>query len=398
MKTLEFSNKASSAPTNVSSVSKSTPKSLDRLKPGDRVTLRAPNEILATLDGSGALEGLPFMPEMLQHYGKAFTVAKRAEKICDTICPVGSRRLPDCVYLENLRCDGATHSGCQAECRIYWKDAWLVRLGPGEEPARPDEISLGALRALIQPHVHKQEQPELFRCQATEARRATTKLPDWDLRQYAREVTNGNITRGQLLRVSFRAMPRELDRLARAVLPIKLRSFVRKSQDAARALFNSTHQYPPLDLQPGEWVEVRSATEIKKTLNSRSRNRGLSFSAPEMLPACGKKFQVRRRITRIIDEVTGRMLQMKHDCIVLEGFVCTGERSVGRWFCGREIYPYWREAWLKRVVAPHLTRHPSSACAQSAEKVAAQVRTGFPEDISMLGDHQVSTQPRAAEH
>ena len=68
-----------------------------------------------------------------------------------------------------------------------------------------------------------------------------------------------------------------------------------------------------------------------------------------MLPACGKRLRVRRRVNRIIDEGTGRMLSMKHDCIALEGFVCTGDRSVGRWFCAREIYPYWREAWLKRV-------------------------------------------------
>jgi hypothetical protein len=68
-----------------------------------------------------------------------------------------------------------------------------------------------------------------------------------------------------------------------------------------------------------------------------------------MLPACGKTFRVRRRIERIIDEKTGRMLKMKNDCITLEGLVCNGERSPGRWFCPRGLYPYWREAWLKRV-------------------------------------------------
>jgi hypothetical protein len=32
--------------------------------------------------------------------------------------------------------------------------------------------------------------------------------------------------------------------------------------------------------------------------------------------------------------------------------VCSGDRSICRWFCPREIYPYWREFWLERVAPP----------------------------------------------
>jgi hypothetical protein len=39
----------------------------------------------------------------------------------------------------------------------------------------------------------------------------------------------------------------------------------------------------------------------------------------------------------------------KSDCVTLEGVVCSGERSLRRWFCPRAIYPYWRECWLRRV-------------------------------------------------
>ena len=41
------------------------------------------------------------------------------------------------------------------------------------------------------------------------------------------------------------------------------------------------------------------------------------------------------------------MLKIPKDCLILEGAVCSGERSTGRWFCPREIYPFWREAWLR---------------------------------------------------
>ena len=39
---------------------------------------------------------------------------------------------------------------------------------------------------------------------------------------------------------------------------------------------------------------------------------------------CGRTAKVARRVDRIIDEKTGRMLTMKNPCIVLEGVVCEG--------------------------------------------------------------------------
>ncbi len=77
------------------------------LRPGDVVEVRSANEILATLDEDGSLDAVPFMPEMLRHVGKRFTVTRRVEKICDTIANTGSRRMTDTVYLEDLRCDGS---------------------------------------------------------------------------------------------------------------------------------------------------------------------------------------------------------------------------------------------------------------------------------------------------
>ena len=99
-----------------------------KLRPGDIVEVKPAADILATLDADGALDAMPFMPEMLQYVGRRFTVSRRVEKICDTIAATGSRRVHDAVYLEDLRCDGSGHGGCQAGCRIYWKEAWLRRV------------------------------------------------------------------------------------------------------------------------------------------------------------------------------------------------------------------------------------------------------------------------------
>ncbi len=96
------------------------------LKAGEWVEVRSQEEILATLDEKGWLEGLPFMPEMLQYCGQKLRVYKRADKTCDTVVPWSIRRMENAVHLET-RCDGSGHGGCEAGCLIFWKEAWLKR-------------------------------------------------------------------------------------------------------------------------------------------------------------------------------------------------------------------------------------------------------------------------------
>ena len=54
---------------------------------------------MATLDQHGALDGLPFMPEMTPYCGKTFTVWRRADKVCDTIVGPYMRQMFDTVHL-----------------------------------------------------------------------------------------------------------------------------------------------------------------------------------------------------------------------------------------------------------------------------------------------------------
>ena len=86
-------------------------------------------------------------------------------------------------------------------------------------------------------------------------------------------------------------------------------------------------------------------------LTDQGRNRGLWFDR-EMAVFCGEAFQVRERVTRIVDERDGTMLEFGSDCITLESNWCSGDRSMGRWFCPRNIYGFWRECWLERVDLP----------------------------------------------
>jgi hypothetical protein len=315
------------------------------LRAGDRVEVRGAAEILATLDERGELESLPFMPEMLRHCGRTFRVAKRADKVCDTSHLTGSRKVPGTVLLEDLRCDGKAHGGCQAECLLFFKERWLRRLPDGTPPA-PAPVDEAAMRALADRLAANTsssvetdgKREQVFRCQATRLHHASAQVKSLDPRPYLGEYRSGNVPLGRFLHISARAAIREpLSRLGLlSSMP------VRGTRPA------SAPPDPRLDLQPGEWVRVKSREEIATTLNEKGRNRGLWFDR-EMVGYCGQVHRVRQRVSRILDEATGKMIELKNDCVTLEGVVCKGDLSPGRWLCPRAIFPYWREVWLERV-------------------------------------------------
>ena len=288
------------------------------------------------------------MPEMTQFIGKRFAVSRRVEKICDTLEMSGSRRVRDTVFLDDLRCSGAVHGGCQAECRIYWKEAWLVKAEAGTNSISSSVEGVSALERLTEASTTVEGgDHDVFRCQATEAIRATEAIPSvFSPGQYARELSCGNIGAWEFISVAIRALSWK----AGVMLGMNVGS--RKRAPYVETAAKSRPREKTHTLEPGDWVEVKSADEIGTTLDAKGTNRGLQFSPCEMLPACGRRFRVRRQINKLIDEKTGRLLNIKNDCIALDGFVCNGRRSTGRWFCPRELYPYWRESWLTKIEPP----------------------------------------------
>jgi hypothetical protein len=340
------------------------------LRRGDIVRVRAAREILATLDEDGTVDGIPFMPEMIPYVDRRFRVSKRIEKICWYTPESSSRRLSNVVLLEDLRCDGTAHGGCQAECRIYWKDDWVERVDATAPEQRSGADSLEELRAFAAartPAVKSFDtgDEEVYRCQITESLHASTPVPDSGWWQYTGEFRNGNVGLARFLRVVLRLnVWRIAHRLGRRPGMPKLAGANRVDGEK-------------LELEAGELVEVRSPDEIGSTLDSRGMHRGLAYSE-EMTPACGKRYRVKNRVDRLIDENTGRMIELKNDCIVLEGFVCSGDRSFGSVFCPREAYPIFREAWLWRVDERKtaLSRARANGDRRPAAIAAAESQTG----------------------
>ena len=322
------------------------------LRVGEIVEVRSEAEILATLDERAELESLPFMPEMLQFCGRRFRVDKLAVKLCDTISSTGMYRMRNAVHLAGVRCDGQAHGGCQAGCLVYWKEAWLKRVpadarepsSPAAEPA-PQHMLTTLTAATYKGRGGAAPEEELFSCQATELLRAAPeRVPPWDVSQYVLDVRSGNAGLFATVRAVAIGVFNEYQDFSRRFLPKSLRiragmrlpfieGRLRKTPDGA------------LDLQPGELVRIRSKEEIVSTLDVNNSNRGLAFD-PEMLWYCGREARVLRRVERIVDERTGRLLRLKRPCIVLEDVTCRGEYHR---CCPRADYPYWREIWLERV-------------------------------------------------
>jgi hypothetical protein len=100
-----------------------------------------------------------------------------------------------------------------------------------------------------------------------------------------------------------------------------------------------------LNLQPGEWVQVRSLEEISETLDEKGKFMGLYFM-PEMGRYCGKTFKVFKKVKIIKLESTGELRKLRSPSVFLEGVYCDGEKHGG---CDRACFHFWREAWLKRV-------------------------------------------------
>jgi hypothetical protein len=313
--------------------------------------VRSEAEILATLDGRGELDSLPFMPEMLKYCGQELTVDKVAHKVCDTITRGGLRRMGGSVHLVDARCDGSAHGGCQNACLIYWKEAWLRRVGKSAEPIiqTADGPTPRATLPLLQAATRKEPGPdgeERFSCQATELNRATPEtMPFKNLSQYVTDLRSGNANLYWVVRAFLVGLFNRLQSVSTRVLPQRLR--FREGKRWRFLTGQAVGRTPTIELglQPGDRVRIKSKDAIQETLNANLLNRGMGFDE-EMVRFCGREARVERRVQRVIDEKTGRLVHMKNPCIVLEGLVCEGAYNAN---CPRAWICFWREVWLERI-------------------------------------------------
>ena len=295
---------------------------------GDTVTIRSLQEIRRTLDGSGCLDGLPFMAEMAGFCGQRARVFRRVDKIYDYGRTKSLRRLKGAVLLTGLRCDGSAHDGCQASCYLLWKEAWLS-LAAEDRSARDYRGSRASMPSGVTAASRGR-----YTCQYTQLANSSSPMTKWDIRQDFRPLIAGNVTLGAFC-VAI------LTRLFNAVQTLRNGAgYPGWEIGSTRHNAQSTEQR----LASGDTVRVLPISDIALTLNSRGRNRGLWFDR-DMVRHCGRRYTILRRVERIIDDATGEMLELKTPSVVLDGAEASGEFLR---FCAQHEYPLWREAWLSR--------------------------------------------------
>jgi hypothetical protein len=274
------------------------------------------------------LDSLPFMPEMLEFCGKRFRVSKRIERTCEET-EGGMKRMRKTVFLDKLRCDGSAHGGCQKACMIFWREAWLRQVAEGTlNQAGPCEDEAGN-------YPFSCSLPDRqYICQSTELIRATTFLSPWDLGSYTRDILAKTYS------------VRTFARLIAYAWYLRLRHLL---TGRSHLVVEGTGKATPaevLNLQPGEWVQVKSKEEIAATLDRNGMKQGLGFGV-EMVKYCDRKFRVLNRLEKTMHDPSRKLIQVTNT-VILDGVTCDGCHSV-RGGCPRDNYHFWLEAWLRRV-------------------------------------------------
>ena len=334
------------------------------LKTGDFVEVRSREEILAMLGPDGRLyrDRLPFMPEMLQYCGRRFRVSAVAHKTCDTATLIMGRRMRDAVFLQDLRCDGSAHGGCQARCLLFWKTQWLKLVESSEwdektEGPVPDRKATCSERQLHDATKAVMANGALrYYCQATEHWAASEPLRALAIWHFIEDLRTRNAKLKDIVKVvclhlvwRLRHLPRGW-RISIWIYDRIHRLLTRRPDPFREGVIPEGAPTPEerLDLQPGECVEVKSHDEILQTVSVALRNRGLKYNA-EMTPVCGQRFRVAQRVHQIIEEKSGLMVTMNNACITLEGVYCQALYTPYSLLCSRRVTPYFREIWLRRV-------------------------------------------------
>jgi hypothetical protein len=302
-------------------------------KPDDLVRVKPLKEILSTLDNDGCLDGLPFMPEMIEHCGKTYRISVKVEKTCvdNPAMYMAEFKNNDVYFLGDLRCSGNFHDGCQRNCRIFWKESWLEFV-PENNPRSENIISVQSPSENQTSFSFKtKKSDEVYFCQSTELRNATKPLSTKEkIIKLFYDVKVGTYSVIEAIRLM--------------IFPL-LRKLIKKIKDQhPKGNLDKTPE-EILNLQPGEMVVVKDYHEILKTLDKRGKNKGLSFE-PDMIKFCGKQLKVRSRLDKMILERNGKMIEVKNS-VILENVTCECFFTFGG--CPRKEFQFWREIWLKRI-------------------------------------------------
>lgn len=298
---------------------------------GKLARVRSAGEILQLLSDDGCTDGLPFQPEMAAYCGKSFLVSRWATNVCYQTGGVAFGALDRCVILEMPRCRGEGLGDCELGCTLFWKADWLADPTTASSSASPTrESELEALRHLTKREAFSENESQLpvYHCQGS---------------QLAKIVSETSRLNARAIRDQHNLNHTSVSTLVSDMCSTLIAKARRKQSGYVGPCIRTPA--PAFSLGAGETVRVKPLVEIIQTLDVNGKNRGLWYD-PAMDQFAGKTFTVSRRVTKFVDERTGKMIQPSVPSVVLEDLHCDGRQ---RRYCSRMLQFFWREIWLERT-------------------------------------------------
>jgi hypothetical protein len=215
---------------------------------------------------------------------------------------------------------------------IFWREEWLRKVDNGLTPVDAPAVEQFRQQLIAEPS------GDIYRCQASELLKVTHLMPYSErVQRHLTGWREGNYNVFKLIRgVSIHLF-----------WAIRTKLFGRY----VRGPHAKGTPTEALNLQAGEWVQVKPLEQILKTLDGRGLNRGLYFSL-DMRHYCGRKLRVKSRLDNVIADGTGKMHHFRNT-VALEGSICDCDYvGLAMGDCARREVTYWREIWLQRCEPP----------------------------------------------
>jgi len=178
------------------------------------------------------------------------------------------------------------------------KEAWLKPVKEGAQlsptaPAAENDNSrlLDSLRTRLD---------DRYFCQSTELYAATTPLSRWNITHFIAEIFHGELSIREFFEIVFQTA---LTRF----LPLRKFGFLVGTE-------GKKHK-GDLNLQSGEWIDIKQTEEIEAALDVGGKNCGLSY-VPSMSEFIGGRYQVEFPVQKIILERTGKIVPPNPYCRV----------------------------------------------------------------------------------
>jgi hypothetical protein len=268
---------------------------------GETVRIVPEEAILKSVDPrTKALDGCLFMEQMGDYCGNTYRILKVVRVFLDERQHRTFEPKSPMYLLEGLTCNGRVSEfphRCDRRCFLLWHEQWLGRSDQGpssrlDDRKKPSSSSAGSTRCQLQ-------------------------LYD--------ELGHKNPWLNEKLQFS-------IARLGHYRRKIRARLHTR-NHAAARV------QIPRDEIRSGDLVRVRTAEEIKGTLDRRGQTGGCGFAGP-MYRYCGKEFRVVEKVDHFFDQARERFCKCK-DLFLLEGAYCDS--------CDRNCFYFWHINWLGKV-------------------------------------------------